>query len=122
MASGIRIGEEHSWLTRNWIFEQLLTDVSEHYPNENEANDVLNAVGIIGYMVIDNYGHELGSRLARMVYTAAKGILEGTLPSGALTALGAKKDLLPEYHLGLTDLVAHIEADGRYARVLDHGE
>lgn len=119
MASGIRISEGYSWLTRNWIFEQLLTDVSRHYPDNHEASQVFGAVGILGYLVIDNYEHELGPRLARMLYTVAKGILDGTVPSSVLMALGGGNELLAEYHLGIKDLVALIEAEGRYAHVLD---
>ena len=110
-----------SWLTRNWIFEQLLTDVAKHYPDDDEAQQVLGAIAIVGYLVIDNYHHGLGSRLARMLYTVAKGTLEGTVSSDASTALGVKKDLLLEYYLGIKDLVTLIEADGRYLNLLDGG-
>ena len=120
MASGLQIGEGQSWLTRNWIFEQLLTDVMAYYPDDEEVREVLDAVGILGYLVVDNYDNGLGPRLARMIYCVAKGILEGSVPSGASAALGVSKQLLTAYQSGIQDLVRLIEADGRYAVVLHH--
>jgi hypothetical protein len=62
MASGLQIGEGQSWLTRNWIFEQLLTDVMAYYPDDEEVREVLDAVGILGYLVVDNYDNGLAAR------------------------------------------------------------
>jgi hypothetical protein len=114
MSAGIQIHEDVSWLTRNWIFEQLLEDVSVRFPG-NEVSGVLTAVSIVGFLSLELYQPEPGPQLGWIIYATAKDILAGGFRSG-LNDRPVGKVLVLAFEDALAELVEMFEKDGRYVR------
>lgn len=117
MSAAIIVSEENVWWTRRWIFEELLQDVQNHFPDDLQACHDLNQLSIVGGLRIDVYDAPYGERLARMIYTGANGILNGTVASG-LVRKGYPEESVRVYRGGLEDLVELLESDGRYCHEL----
>ena len=70
-------------------------------------------LSVVGFLSVDIYDPDFGTRLLRMIYSVAKDTLDGTIKTDPLLNFSGN-DLVSYYRTSLEELVALLEVDGRY--------
>jgi hypothetical protein len=109
MSACIVLSERQRWEVQNWMFHQFYYDLRTAYPDDQGIRAYLEQLEPILFDDFRNNGED--EWVARLYYSAAKGIIEGRFA----TQLN-DEGLRPIYLAALRDLVELFEVDGRFVR------
>jgi len=113
LSAGIKLSEHDTWWTSSAFFTKLLDDLQAHYHSDEETGRCLVNLSVVGFLSVDIYDPDFGTRLLRMIYSVAKDTLDGTIKTDPLLNFSGN-DLVSYYRTSLEELVALLEVDGRY--------
>jgi hypothetical protein len=100
----IRFQDGTEWFKANWVFRQLLRDITQAFPDDSDLVFSMRQAGALGGLFLDSIDGVLAGRILRSMKNAAESTIRGVVKS-SVDSTPIDADSQRMYHEAMSELL-----------------
>jgi hypothetical protein len=103
------------WMKAGWAFRQILSDVLQAHPEDNELRDIFDGAEAVNGLSINTLPPEVALRATNSLRYTVNSLLDGRLQSGLVKQSYGNARTLAQYRECLLELAAMIPSSTSFS-------